>query len=131
MPKQAKMLPLEELRAILSPDKLPLPKFPRVEEIKVVEYEDWTGDDSLDVFAIVEDAAPEDETIGPLVRPIRQAIHDAINRAGETRFPYILIGTRADYDQRNSYDPDEDHPRSSRTGSADGTGSVSTSNDRE
>ena len=108
MPKQAKMLPLEELRALLSPDQLPLPKFPKAEEIKVEEYEDWTGDESLSVFVILEDAAPEDETIGPLVRPIHRAIHDALHQVGESCFPYILVGTRADYEERNSYDPDSD-----------------------
>lgn len=74
----------------------------------VEEYVDWTGDDSLSIDVIVGDAAPDDDTICDLMRPIYAAVQDALDRAGESRFPYMTVSTRTEYDSRDESDPDVD-----------------------
>lgn len=107
MPKQAKLLPLDELRRIVSPDRLRLPTSPKVHQVLIDEYEDSTGEDALDVYVVVDDDLPDDDTLWPVAEPIFLAIRDAIAAAGDTRFAYISAGTRADLRARADYEPDE------------------------
>lgn len=105
MPKHAKMLSSDELQHILSPDRLPLPASPKVRQVLVGEYQDSTGEDSLEVYVVLDDDVPEDETLWPLVEPIFLAIRDAIAGAGDSRFAYISAGTPADLKARAEYEP--------------------------
>lgn len=108
MPVRAKNLPLSELTDLLNPPaKLGLPDPELVRRIVVEEYEDWTGEESLSVYIVVADDAPEDERIGPMVWPVEDAVREAITTARETRFPYITVGTEGEFADRaseNSFD---------------------------
>lgn len=101
MPVRTKNLSIEELTALLNPPgKLGLPDPGMVRRIVVEEYEDWTGEDSLSVYVVIADDAPQDDRIGPLMWPVEDAIRDAIILSGETRFPYLTVGTEADFADR-------------------------------
>lgn len=102
------MLSRQELAEVLRLDKLELPQRPRVVDVKYEEYEDSTGDDSLQVYAILDDATPEEEWTWVQVEPIYDAIRSALRAAGEDRWAYFTVGTRQQYEQRYSYDPATD-----------------------
>ena len=109
MPIRTKYLSIDDLTELLNPPtKLGLPKSELVRRIVVEDYEDWTGEDSLRVYIVVADDAPEDDRIGPMLWPVKDAIRDTISGSGESRFPYITVGTDADFADRDSYNPEAD-----------------------
>ena len=97
-----------ELGELLSPAKLKLPDRPRVLDIKGHAYEDWNGEESLQVYVILDDATPEEDWTLERIEPIYDAIRCRLREAEEPRFPYITAGTRSDYDRRYTYDPSLD-----------------------
>lgn len=108
MGKRMHMLEDPELADVLSVKKLNLPDRPKVVDVKFNDYQDWTGDDSLEVWVILDDATRDEEMTGPGVTQIIDAIFAALQAARESRFPYVRFGTRTDYEQRYSADPDSD-----------------------
>ncbi len=76
--------------------KLKLPARPRVVELEVDDYVDWTGDDSLRVQVILD----EDEDVETLpiqdADDLKAAIFDALQARGIGLFPYIFLGKRSE-----------------------------------
>lgn len=87
---------------------LHLPDCPRVQRIVVEEFEDSTGDDSLNIYAILDDATTDADRNWAHLKPIDQEIRRVLRDAGEERFPYITAGTKQEFDRRYSYDPSSD-----------------------
>lgn len=108
MPRTKRMLSDEELAELLSVDRLALPSRPKVVDIKFEEYQDSTGDDALEIHVILDDATPDSQRRWARIGPIEEAIRQALQNAGEARFPYITAATLAEYERRYSYDPSED-----------------------
>lgn len=108
MAKRTHILEDRELAEILSVKKLKLPDRPKVVDVKFNDYQDWTGDDSLEVWTILDDSTRDEEMTGPGVTEIIDAIFAALQAAGESRFPYIRFGTREDYEQRYAANPDSE-----------------------
>jgi hypothetical protein len=108
MARLGKMLDSGALTEILAIDRLHLPAEPRVVDVRVDEVEDWSGEDSLEVFVILPDDASDEDHRWANIAPVYKAIRQALRDAGETRFAYFTSGTRADYEGRYSNDPDAD-----------------------
>jgi hypothetical protein len=103
-----RLLNSNELADTLSIDRLHLPLIPRVLGIQVNDYEDADGEEALDLFVILADDLPEDETLYGLVAPVFAAIRNALQEAGESRFAYISAGTRADLQARQTIANDDE-----------------------
>jgi hypothetical protein len=108
MAKRTHILEDPELAEVLSVKNLKLPDRPKVVDIKFNDYQDWTGDDSLEVWAILDDATREEDLAYPGLGQIQDAIWDALRDAGETRLPYVHFGTLDDYEHRYATDADMD-----------------------
>jgi hypothetical protein len=108
MARLGKMLDSDALGEVLAMNRLRLPAEPRVVDVRVEEVEDWSGEDSLEVFVTLPDDASDEDHRWAKIKPVYEAIRQALRDAGETRFAYFTSGTRADYEGRYSYDPDAD-----------------------
>lgn len=108
MVRTARILPLAEVRDVLSPTRLNLPTSPIVLDIVVDEYVNSAGEDALNVFVVLEDDVPEDESLWKQIEPIFNTIHDALIGAGESRFPYMSAGTREDLRERSRIASDDE-----------------------
>ena len=97
-----------ELAEVLSVKNLKLPDRPKVVDIKFNDYCDWTNEDALEVWAILDDATRDEELVNPAVSQIIDAIFDALKGARESRFPYVSFGTLADYENRYAGDPNDE-----------------------
>lgn len=78
--------------------KLDLPSSPAIVEIRVFPYEDWTGDEALEVIALMDDRTTDDELTGENVVRIKSAIRDSLFHRGVKLFPYIRMIKQSDYD---------------------------------
>src|SRR5947209_20459098 len=85
---------VEDIRKkILDPKKLPLPKKPKVTDIKVFPYEDHTGEEALRVWVILDDSTTREDCDPNDLNAIDQAIHEALLTAGINLFPYTMMIT--------------------------------------
>jgi hypothetical protein len=105
MARTTRILSDSELQEVLSLRNLHLGDHPRVVDIKYEDYEDSSGESSLDIYVLLDDATPEAEWDWIHVQPIYDTIRMALHEAGESRFAYFTIGTRQQYEQRHTYDP--------------------------
>jgi hypothetical protein len=108
MPRYARILSDDELSQLLSVKRLPLPEKPKVVDIKFEDYEDWAGDETKEVFIILEEGTPEDQPTLDELQPTYQAINDVFIQAHDPRLPYITAMTPSEFAQRYSYDPSSD-----------------------
>ena len=108
MAQATRILSDNELQEVLSLRRLRFPDHPRVVDIKFEEYEDSSGENSLDIYVVLDDATPEAEWDWAHVQPVYETIRTALHEAGESRFPYFTIGTREQYERRHAYDPQVD-----------------------
>lgn len=86
----------DPLDVILSLDALNLPKRPRVVAVEHEPYVDNQGKDTLRIRAVLADDTPGKDRTWAKVKPIRDAIVDAILGAKVDLFPYISYPTRAE-----------------------------------
>src|SRR6266540_3371405 len=98
-----RMLSEEELAEILAPERLKLPKSPKVIGVKVEDYEDWTGDEALDVYVLLDPRTTDRQRSWRYLERINDEVVRAIRSSGETRFPYVTFGTPEEY--QNRYTP--------------------------
>lgn len=108
MARPARMLRNEELAELLSLQNLNLPSPPKVVDVKFEEYEDWTGEESLRVYVILDDRTRDEDWRLDRIQPIQDGIRSALRAAGEERWVYFNFGTREHYDRRYNYDPATD-----------------------
>jgi hypothetical protein len=109
----------EHAQAVLDPNKLRLPASPRVLEIKVQEYVDWTGDDALQVWVTIAEETDVGRLSGRDVGKLDAAIHDALLADGIKEFPYIRIAKPSELAALASGELDEDSEEQD-TGSSPG-----------
>lgn len=92
-----------EMNGLLDPKKLPLPARPLVEKIDAEHYEDSSGEESLEIWVILDDATNDDDLTGENVVQVKSAIHQTLLAHGIRLFPYIRLIKRSDYSsQANS-----------------------------
>jgi hypothetical protein len=80
----------ERARQVLDLKTLALPPLPKVLEIAVEDYVDSTGDPSLRVDVVLDEATT-DEELGEDTFRMKQAIFDCLREAGIDEFPYIFV----------------------------------------
>jgi hypothetical protein len=79
-------------RAALNLKKLKLPPKPRVLAIEVEDYVDWTGDEALRIWLVIdEDTTDAELQNGKAIVKLKGAIHDTLLAKGITLFPYISL----------------------------------------
>jgi hypothetical protein len=77
-------------RAALNLKKLKLPPKPRVLAIEVEDYVDWTGDEALRIWVVINKNTTNKELQnGKAIIELKEAIHDALLAKGIRLFPYI------------------------------------------
>jgi hypothetical protein len=81
-----------KIKAALRLKSLKLPPRPRVRAIEVEDYVDWTGDEALRVWVVIdEDTTDEELSNGQAIIDLKSAIHDRLLSKGITLFPYIFL----------------------------------------
>jgi hypothetical protein len=108
MARMVRMLTEAEVTDLLSVKKLPLPAHPKINDIKIEERLDWTGEEMLDIYLILDDASPEEDWKLPKIHPVTDLVRETLRNAGDSRFALFTIGTQKDYDERYTYDPSSD-----------------------
>jgi len=79
-----------DLRQMLDPKRLALPPTPKVCEIRVEPYEEWSdGQDALRVRVILDEATEDAKRSWKALKPIDEAIRDTLLAADIDLFPYI------------------------------------------
>jgi hypothetical protein len=79
-------------RAALKLKNLKLPPKPRVLAIEVEDYVDWTKEEALRVWAVIdEDTTDAELQNGKAIIELKEAIHDTLLAKGITLFPYITL----------------------------------------
>jgi hypothetical protein len=81
-----------KVRAALSLKKVKLPPRPRVLAIEAEDYVDWTGDEALRVWVVIDEKTTDAEVQnGKAISELKGAIHDSLLAQGITLFPYIRL----------------------------------------
>jgi hypothetical protein len=79
-------------RAALKLKNLKLPPKPRVLAIEVEDYVDWTKEEALRVWAVIDENTTDAELQnGKAIIELKEAIHDTLLAKGITLYPYISL----------------------------------------
>jgi hypothetical protein len=79
-------------RAALNLKRLKLPPKPRVLSIEAEDYVDWTGDEALRVWVVIDENTTDEELLdGEAASQLSNAIHDSLLSRGVSLFPYIRV----------------------------------------
>jgi hypothetical protein len=79
-------------RAALKLKNLKLPPKPRVLAIEAEDYVDWTGDDALRIWVVIDENTTDEEVQnGKAIIQLKRAIHDSLLAKGITLFPYMTL----------------------------------------
>lgn len=87
-----------EMKEVLDPKKLALPSRPLIEEIELEHYEDSSGEESLEIWVILDDSTKDEDLTGENVMQVKSAIREALLSNQVRLFPYIRFIVRAEYD---------------------------------
>jgi hypothetical protein len=88
----------EKAREVLKLDQLQLPSRPRVVELHVDDYTDWTGDDALRVQVILDESTTDEDLKAPNTFAITDAIRDGLRKHDVNLFPYIFFAKQSELD---------------------------------
>jgi hypothetical protein len=79
-------------RAALKLKNLKLPPKPPVLAIEVEDYVDWTKEEALRVWAVIDENTTDAELQnGKAIIELKEAIHDTLLAKGITLYPYISL----------------------------------------
>ena len=81
----------------LKKEKLDLPDRPVIEDIKAEFIEDSSGEDSLEVWVILNDSTPDEELTGQSVVRVKSTISESLLASHVDLFPYIRFVKLSDY----------------------------------
>lgn len=81
----------EKTREALDIKRLRLPLSPAVIRLEPEDYTDSTGEPSLRVLVILDEAVDVDKISGKAVGDLNFAIRDSLRKQGVTVFPYIFL----------------------------------------
>ena len=87
----------DKINAALELDRLNLPARPRVRRIIWRDYRDWSGEEALRIWALLDDRTPKRDRAWERIEPIHRVIHETLEQIGEERFPYITFWTEAEW----------------------------------
>lgn len=87
----------EKTREALDLKKLQFPPRPPIDAIEVEPYENWYGEESLEVYVILNDSTCDDDLTGENVIQIKSAIAESLLDNGIRLFPYIRLIRQSDY----------------------------------
>ena len=87
----------DKINAALELDRLNLPSRPRVRRIVWRDYRDWSGEEALRIWALLDDRTPKRDRAREHIDPIDRILREALRRIGEERFPYITYWTEAEW----------------------------------
>ena len=95
-----------DTRAIEALDltKLRLPKSLGVQRLEVQDYTDWTGEPSLRILAVIDDAVDVEHISGADVSEMKSAIHQSLLDHGITLFPYIFVAKPSELAEEDDED---------------------------
>jgi hypothetical protein len=81
-----------KVRAALRLKNLALPPKPRVLAIEAEDYVDWTGDEALRIWVVIDENTTDEELLnGEAGLQLKRAIHDSLLAKGITLFPYMRV----------------------------------------
>ena len=90
----------EKTKAAVSKDSLSLAPNPLVNAIEAIEaepYVDSTGEDSLEVWVVLNEGLRDEDVTGESVMQIKSAIRESLIDHGIRLFPYVHLVSRSDY----------------------------------
>jgi hypothetical protein len=85
MPVADKALAAIDLKQFKLPPDLP------IVGVEVEEIVDWSGDDALRVWLILDESADAEHFSGKSIISLKSLIHKRLLQAGVTLFPYVKI----------------------------------------
>ena len=86
----------EAVRKLLDLKKLRLPKRPRVVDLHYKTGPDWSGDPSVHVWLILDDATPEEDRTFERLEPARERVREVVRASDLGLIPYVMIRTRSE-----------------------------------
>jgi hypothetical protein len=86
----------QQAQAALDQADIKWPASMPVVELHVEDYTDWTGDEALQVMAVIDENADIELMTGDDASNLKTAIRDCIRAAGITRFVYIRLAKPSD-----------------------------------
>lgn len=84
------------LKRTLNLKRLKLPKTPPIVELRYEVGVDWSGDDAVWIWTIVDDATPRGEWTYVKLKPVYERIREAVRSTGLEILPYVRVRTRAE-----------------------------------
>jgi hypothetical protein len=90
---ERRMMPIDtKIRTALRRKNLDLPPKPRVLSIEAEDYVDWTGDEALRIWVVIdEDTTDAELQNGKAIIQLKRTIHDSLLNKGVTLYPYIFL----------------------------------------
>lgn len=85
------MLVDKRVKAALDLKRLKLPAYPRVLRLEAEDYTDSSGDDSLRILAVIDDATELKPEIGPAVDEMKNRVRESLRQHGIDKFAYIFV----------------------------------------
>jgi hypothetical protein len=86
--------------------QLKLPLSPAVVGIRVEDHVDHTGDPSLRVWVMVDEAVDAEKLSGASVSQLKSAIRQRLRENGITEFPYIILAKQSELDDSEAVTED-------------------------
>ena len=83
----------------LEVNKLPVLPNLKVVSITAEEHTDWTGDDSLRVTVILDEAVDIEKVTGKETGNLKRDIAQQLQAHGITLFPYIYLAKQSELDE--------------------------------
>ncbi|MBI1849459.1 MAG: hypothetical protein HYR85_03840 [Planctomycetes bacterium] len=84
------------LKKTLDLKKLRLPKPNRVVDIRFKRDQEWTGEDAVWIWVILDDRTPEKERAYVKLMPIFDAIEKAVSASGLGLWPHVRVRMRSE-----------------------------------
>lgn len=93
----------ERARSILKLEDLHLPQRPKVLQISVDDYVDWSGDPALRIDVLLDDSTTDEELDEAGV--VKRVIRDRLLQDGIEEFPYIWLATPHELAEQTEEEP--------------------------
>ncbi|MBI1849464.1 MAG: hypothetical protein HYR85_03865 [Planctomycetes bacterium] len=86
------------LKRTLNLKRLKLPKTPPIVELRYEVGVDWSGDDAVWIWTIVDDSTPKKDWTFAKLTPVYEKIREAVRGTGLEIIPYVRVRSRSGQD---------------------------------
>jgi hypothetical protein len=90
------------LTKILSLESLRLPKTPRVVEIRHKLGRDWSGDEAVWIWLILDDETRAKDWDFRRLKPLIERVEEAVARSPLEVWPYVAVRSKSEQDEMDA-----------------------------